>query len=399
MTTFRTLVCFSSSLLTILSSTQVALAATPGHESWGELSLESADLGVPESLETFLVPEMLLPDTPLPAAESTLPPPETEAASLEVHEPEPAVIPPTRSSVTLPEFSATPLEADAAKLEWARQKLLGQQLSDALAAEHEESLAAAIAAAEAEAEPETTSKVAQAPATNPVPSSDGAAPRWVATSMPLSVTFPDFSIQNFLNLPLRLPGNGNIRALFPLSIPAPISSLFGWRQHPIFGDLRLHQGIDLAAPMGTPVLAAFSGTVKTADFLGGYGLTVILEHDDGTQETLYAHLSEILVEPGTWVEQGMAIGRVGSTGNSTGPHLHFEFRQLTEQGWVALDVNAMMKEALANFGAPTIALLETDIGGPRKNPKKLHELGALAGRVTQPQAPTYSKSESIFRGV
>jgi murein DD-endopeptidase MepM/ murein hydrolase activator NlpD len=144
-------------------------------------------------------------------------------------------------------------------------------------------------------------------------------------------------------------GNGNIRLIFPLSIPAPISSLFGWRVHPISGDARFHTGTDLAAPFGTPVLAAFAGQVAIADFLGGYGLAVALNHAKDTQQTLYAHLSEVFVQPGDWVKQGDVIGRVGSSGNSTGPHLHFEFRQLTTEGWVALDSGAQLEYALAQL--------------------------------------------------
>ncbi len=149
--------------------------------------------------------------------------------------------------------------------------------------------------------------------------------------------------------PKGLPGNGNLRLMFPLSIPAEITSVFGWRLHPISGTWRFHSGTDLGAPMGTPVLAAFSGRVSVADWLGGYGLTIVLSHNKGTQETLYAHLSQIYVQPGQWVEQGSAIGLVGSTGNSTGPHLHFEVRRLTPDGWVALDAGASLDSAVAQL--------------------------------------------------
>ena len=151
-----------------------------------------------------------------------------------------------------------------------------------------------------------------------------------------------------LRPPARL-GNGNIRLVFPLSIPAPITSLFGWRTHPIEGGQRFHSGTDLGAPMGTPVLAAYAGKVALADFLGGYGLAIAVEHSKGTQQTLYGHLSEIFVKPGEWVKQGMVIGRVGSTGLSTGPHLHFEFRQLTAEGWVAMDPGEQLEYALAQL--------------------------------------------------
>lgn len=165
---------------------------------------------------------------------------------------------------------------------------------------------------------------------------------------------PNFSVQDFLNItprPIGRLGNGNVDLLFPLTIPAPISSLFGWRVHPIYGDTRLHTGTDISAPMGTPVVAAFEGNVITADFLQGYGITVVLEHEEGTQQTLYAHMSELFVEVGDEVKQGDVIGRVGSTGNSTGPHLHFEVRELTSTGWVALSANEALEIALNNFSS------------------------------------------------
>ncbi|MDX2243112.1 MAG: M23 family metallopeptidase [Leptolyngbyaceae cyanobacterium bins.302] len=160
------------------------------------------------------------------------------------------------------------------------------------------------------------------------------------------------SLRDFYRRTMRPPGrlgNGNVRLIFPLSIPAPISSLFGWRLHPITGDPRFHSGTDLAAPLGTPVLAAYAGQVALADFLGGYGLAVAIDHTKGTQQTLYAHLSEVFVKSGDVVKQGDVIGRVGSTGNSTGPHLHFEFRQLTTEGWVALDAGEQLEYALAQL--------------------------------------------------
>jgi murein DD-endopeptidase MepM/ murein hydrolase activator NlpD len=137
--------------------------------------------------------------------------------------------------------------------------------------------------------------------------------------------------------------------LFPLSIPAKITSNFGWRVHPIAQTARMHQGTDIGAPIGTPVLAAYGGEVASADWSGGYGLMVVLRHLEGSQESRYAHLSEIYVQPGEWVEQGTVIGRVGSTGYSTGPHLHFEWRHLTAQGWVAVDAGLHLEFALENL--------------------------------------------------
>jgi murein DD-endopeptidase MepM/ murein hydrolase activator NlpD len=106
---------------------------------------------------------------------------------------------------------------------------------------------------------------------------------------------------------------------------ARISSGFGMRRHPILGYSRMHRGVDFAAPTGTPVYAAGEGTVAFAGWSGDYGRTVILHHAVGIS-TLYAHLSTIPagIRPGARVRQGQVIGRVGSTGLSTGPHLHYE---------------------------------------------------------------------------
>ena len=149
--------------------------------------------------------------------------------------------------------------------------------------------------------------------------------------------------------PLNVLRRGNEAYVFPLSVPASISSLFGWRMHPIQQSWRFHSGTDLAAPIGTPVLATRAGQVSVADVMGGYGLTVILRHDDGSLESRYAHLSQLTVQAGDWVEQGEVIGLVGSTGTSTGPHLHFELRQLTAEGWVAVDPIDVLQDGVANL--------------------------------------------------
>jgi murein DD-endopeptidase MepM/ murein hydrolase activator NlpD len=151
---------------------------------------------------------------------------------------------------------------------------------------------------------------------------------------------------------LKAMGNltNSLRMLFPVAIPAPITSLFGWRIHPISGTQRLHTGTDIGAPIGAPVLAAMPGRVILADDMGGYGLAVAIEHDNGVRQTLYAHLSELFVRPGDVVPQGAVIGRVGSTGASTGPHLHFELRQmLPDRTWVALDAGKHLERSMANL--------------------------------------------------
>jgi murein DD-endopeptidase MepM/ murein hydrolase activator NlpD len=165
---------------------------------------------------------------------------------------------------------------------------------------------------------------------------------------------------------LNLLRHGVEEFVFPLAIPSPITSLFGWRTHPIFGDRRFHTGTDLGAPEGTPVVATKDGEVHIADYLGGYGLTVILRHAEGSLETRYAHLSRIMVRPGESVKQGDVIGLVGSTGNSTGPHLHFELRELTAQGWILHDPDELMQFAVANLvdvlNNPMLALGLADEG-------------------------------------
>jgi len=102
-----------------------------------------------------------------------------------------------------------------------------------------------------------------------------------------------------------------------------VTSGFGWRQHPVFGGRRFHNGIDIAASHGSNVVAADSGTVITSAYSGGYGNYIVISHGNGIT-TLYAHLSSRKVSAGTSVAKGQLIGLIGSTGVSTGPHLHFE---------------------------------------------------------------------------
>lgn len=125
---------------------------------------------------------------------------------------------------------------------------------------------------------------------------------------------------------------GQGSAILPSAIPrglplagARVTSGFGMRYHPILGETRFHSGIDLAAPIGTPVVATSSGRVASAGWQGNYGILVALNHG-GSVETRYAHLSAVAVRPGQAVEAGQVIGYVGSTGRSTGPHLHYEAR-------------------------------------------------------------------------
>ncbi len=109
--------------------------------------------------------------------------------------------------------------------------------------------------------------------------------------------------------------------------PAPsctyVSSEFGYRIHPVYGTKKYHSGMDMAAPGGSPILAAANGTVRFAGWNGGYGYCVIIDHGSGIQ-TLYGHSSKLLVSVGQSVSRGQKIALVGTTGTSTGNHLHFE---------------------------------------------------------------------------
>lgn len=191
----------------------------------------------------------------------------------------------------------------------------------------------------------------QPPALNNWNSIDIGARGDVATGA--STITPPITYQPATNQPqgqmiLPPPGGANSAGLiYPLASPAPITSPYGWRIHPISGDSRLHKGVDYGAPTGTPILAAARGRVDIAGELSGYGSTVVIRHNNDTLETLYGHMSQILVKEGQWVEQGTVIGLVGSTGYSTGPHLHFEVLQPTSDGWVAIDPVPLINQSVA----------------------------------------------------
>jgi len=108
-------------------------------------------------------------------------------------------------------------------------------------------------------------------------------------------------------------------------VSGTITSPFGYRRNPFGGGMEFHQGLDIAAPMGTTITAAASGTVISAGWYGGYGNYILIDHGGG-MATGYGHCSQIFVSVGQQVQKGQAIGAVGSTGASTGPHVHFEVR-------------------------------------------------------------------------
>ena len=119
---------------------------------------------------------------------------------------------------------------------------------------------------------------------------------------------------------------GTASFVWPVASYVYISSRFGLRVHPITGETKSHTGMDIASNQGTSVYAADGGTVTLASWNGGYGNCIMIDHGNG-YVTLYGHLSGYAVSEGQAVSQGSVIGYVGSTGNSTGPHLHFEVLQ------------------------------------------------------------------------
>ncbi len=119
-------------------------------------------------------------------------------------------------------------------------------------------------------------------------------------------------------------GSGSGQFIWPIS--GPITSPFGWRIHPIYGTRIFHSGIDIGGDYGMPIHAAAAGTVIYAGWISGYGNAVIISHG-GDLQTLYGHNQSLNVSEGQYVSQGQVIAYCGSTGNSTGPHCHFEVRK------------------------------------------------------------------------
>ena len=131
----------------------------------------------------------------------------------------------------------------------------------------------------------------------------------------LDDTGPDGStLSANVSIPSRMPLEGS-----------NLTSSYGMRTHPVLGGRRRHKGVDLAAPKGTPIFATADGIVGRAEWFSSYGLYVEIAHG-ANLETRYAHMSRLAVAPGERVRKGEIIGYVGSTGRSTGPHLHYEVR-------------------------------------------------------------------------
>lgn len=141
--------------------------------------------------------------------------------------------------------------------------------------------------------------------------------QWLSTSIPPTTAPPAYTggtAGSSSNV-------GGITWLVPCSY-TKFSSPFGYRNHPVYGDWRFHSGVDLAASSGTPIIASRSGRVTVATYSWSAGYYVTIDHLDG-YETKYLHMTHYIVSPGDYVTAGQVIGYVGSTGTSTGPHLHF----------------------------------------------------------------------------
>ena len=141
--------------------------------------------------------------------------------------------------------------------------------------------------------------------------------QWLSTSIPPTTKPPVYTGGT--------AGSGNTIGGITLLVPCTytrFSSPYGYRVHPVYGDWRFHSGVDLAAPSGTPIIATRSGRVSVADYSWSGGYYVSVDHLDG-YVSKYLHMTHYIVSPGQYVTAGQVIGYVGSTGTSTGPHLHF----------------------------------------------------------------------------
>lgn len=162
-------------------------------------------------------------------------------------------------------------------------------------------------------------------------------------------------------------GVGESKGVMQRPVLGHLTSTFGMRMHPILGYSRMHQGVDFGAPMGAPIVAATDGVIAFAGRHGGHGNYVRISHSGGIA-TGYAHMSRIIARVGERVRQGQLIGYVGSTGLSTGPHLHYEMyrdgRPINPTSLKFTTVQQLSGRELANFRAKLSNLLAVRVAGP-----------------------------------
>jgi murein DD-endopeptidase MepM/ murein hydrolase activator NlpD len=162
-------------------------------------------------------------------------------------------------------------------------------------------------------------------------------------------------------------GVGESKGVMQRPVLGHLTSTFGMRMHPILGYSRMHQGVDFGAPMGAPIVAATDGVIAFAGRHGGHGNYVRISHSGGIA-TGYAHMSRIIAKVGERVRQGQLIGYVGSTGLSTGPHLHYEMyrggRPINPTSLKFTTVQQLSGRELANFRAKLSNLLAVRVAGP-----------------------------------
>ncbi len=160
-------------------------------------------------------------------------------------------------------------------------------------------------------------------------------------------------------------GQSERRGFMGMPVAGRITSSFGYRMHPLLGYLKMHKGLDIGAPYGSPIYAALDGVVQGAGRSGGYGNFVKLVHGGGLASG-YGHMSRIAVSRGQHVRQGEVIGYVGSTGMSTGPHLHWEVwrngQTINPSSISFASIAALSGENLRRFKAQVAGLLAVKVG-------------------------------------
>ncbi len=163
----------------------------------------------------------------------------------------------------------------------------------------------------------------------PAQASDGDDPYGDASEINMNPLGPsDVGFSNIFNSLQRLDGNTRSAAYIPSGRPVgklSLTSNFGVRSDPFNGSARMHKGIDIPGPVGTPIYATADGIVSRSGWASGYGNLVQISHGSG-METRYGHMSKLLVAENAYVHRGQLIGLMGSTGRSTGSHLHYEVR-------------------------------------------------------------------------